>query len=81
MLHQIGELESFLVNITKDLGQSKRSMLAACQQLTNALKLSQEKVEQRMVGTALDETCSSTSEICRVEGRKRQKTALLSESK
>ncbi|MBA0605381.1 hypothetical protein Godav_017967 [Gossypium davidsonii] len=81
MLHQIGELETFLVNITNDLGQSKRSMLAAYQQLTNALKLPQEEVEQRMAGTALDETCSSTSEICRVEGRKRQKIARLSESK
>ncbi|MBA0822095.1 hypothetical protein Goarm_018911 [Gossypium armourianum] len=55
MLHQIGELETFLVNITKDLGQSKRTMLAAYQQLTNALKLPQEEVEQRMAGTALDE--------------------------
>ncbi|KAA3459061.1 Zinc finger, CCHC-type [Gossypium australe] len=55
MLHQIGELETFLVNITKDLGQSKRSMLAAYQQLTNALKLPQEEVEKRMAGTTLDE--------------------------
>lgn len=55
MLHQVGELETFLVNITKDLGQSKRSMLAIYQQLTSALKLPQEEVEQRMAGTALDE--------------------------
>ncbi|GMI73384.1 hypothetical protein HRI_001007700 [Hibiscus trionum] len=73
MLHQIGELETFLLNIAKDLGQSMRSMQATYQELTKALKLPQAEVEQCMVGTALDEASSSSSEIYRLAGRKRQK--------
>ncbi|XP_039064727.1 uncharacterized protein LOC120209913 isoform X2 [Hibiscus syriacus] len=64
-LHQIGELETFLLNIAKDLGQSMRSMQATYQELTKALKLPEAEVEQCMAGTTVDQTCSA--------GRKRQR--------
>ncbi|XP_039049357.1 uncharacterized protein LOC120190335 [Hibiscus syriacus] len=55
MLHQIGELETFLLNVAKDLGQSMRSLQVTHQELTKALKLLDAKVEQCMAGTAVDE--------------------------
>ncbi|XWS47393.1 hypothetical protein CRYUN_Cryun14cG0148400 [Craigia yunnanensis] len=40
MLHQIGKLETFLLDVAKDVGQSKRSMQATYQELTKSLETS-----------------------------------------
>ncbi|XVE72451.1 hypothetical protein DITRI_Ditri11bG0040100 [Diplodiscus trichospermus] len=47
-LHQIEKLETFLLEMSQDVRQSKRSMQAAYQELTRALKLPHELEEQCM---------------------------------
>ncbi|XVF21033.1 hypothetical protein REPUB_Repub12eG0055700 [Reevesia pubescens] len=62
MLCQIGKLETFLLDISKDVGQSMRSMQARYNELIKALKLSQEEEEQCMARTALDKARSKEAQ-------------------
>ncbi|XVF81574.1 hypothetical protein PTKIN_Ptkin15bG0165400 [Pterospermum kingtungense] len=55
MLHQIKKFKTSLLDIAKDMGQSKIRIQAAHQELTKALKLQQDEEEQLMATTALDE--------------------------
>ncbi|XWS75792.1 hypothetical protein CRYUN_Cryun01aG0122600 [Craigia yunnanensis] len=52
---QTSKLETFLLDTAKHVGQSKRSMQTAYQELTKALKLPQEEEEQYIANTALEE--------------------------
>ncbi|XVF81573.1 hypothetical protein PTKIN_Ptkin15bG0165300 [Pterospermum kingtungense] len=66
MLHQIKKFKTSLLDIAKDMGQSKIRIQAAHQELTKASKLQQDEEEQLMATTALDEFID-------IDRRKRQR--------